>query len=92
MRRPALAFAPLMPLAAQPALADLQVRMPTVEYRELEFEHNGLITFANKDSSLNGAQSYTNAIGYGVLPWWKITAILRWVRVTPRLNQGLNTR
>ena len=30
--------APLMPLAAQAALADLQVRMPTVEYRELEFE------------------------------------------------------
>ena len=46
--------------------------MPTVEYRELEFEHNGLITFDNKNSSLNRAQSYTNSIGYGVLPWWKI--------------------
>jgi hypothetical protein len=72
MGRPALALAALIPLAAQPALADLQVRMPDVEYRELEFEHNGLITFDAKGSPLNRAQSYTNAIGYGVLPWWKI--------------------
>ena len=59
-------------LAARPALADLQVRMPTVEYRELEFEHNGLITFDTKGSPLHNAQSYTNSIGYGVLPWWQI--------------------
>lgn len=59
-------------LALRPAHADLQVRMPTVEYRELEFEHNGLITFDTKGSSLSRAQSYTNAIGYGVLPWWRI--------------------
>ena len=72
MGRPALALAALILLATRPALADLQVRMPTVEYRELEFEHNGLITFDNKNSSLNRAQSYTNSIGYGVLPWWKI--------------------
>jgi hypothetical protein len=58
--------------AARPAVADLQVRMPTVDYRELEFEHNGLVTFDKKGSSLNGEQSYTNAIGYGVLPWWGI--------------------
>ena len=57
---------------ARPASADLHVRMPTVDYRELEFEHNGLFTFDQKDSDLNGQQSYTNAIGYGVLPWWKI--------------------
>jgi len=57
------------PLAAR---AELQVRMPDVEYRELEFEHNGLLTFDNKGSPLNHAQSYTNEIGYGVLPWWQI--------------------
>jgi hypothetical protein len=57
---------------ARPAWADLHVRMPTVDYRELEFEHNGLFTFDQKGSDLNGQQSYTNAIGYGVLPWWKI--------------------
>lgn len=27
------------------AHAELQVRLPTVEYRELEFEHNGFYTF-----------------------------------------------
>jgi hypothetical protein len=75
MLRPVPALAALaVAAAARPALADLQVRMPTVEYRELEFEHNGLITFDTKGSSLNRAQSYTNAIGYGVLPWWKIEA------------------
>jgi hypothetical protein len=53
------------------AWAELHVRMPTVEYRELEFEHNGLYTF-DKKRDLNGQQSYTTAIGYGVLPWWKV--------------------
>jgi len=55
-----------------PAAAELKVRMPTVEYRELEFEHNGLVTFSGRDPGQNRAQSYTNAIGYGVTPWWKI--------------------
>lgn len=59
-------------LPVRPALADLQVRMPEVDYRELEFEHNGLVTFDAKGSPLNHAQSYTNSIGYGVLPWWEI--------------------
>ena len=72
MGRPTLALAALTVLAARPAFADLQVRMPTVDYRELEFEHNGLITFDTKGSPLNRAQSYTNAVGYGVLPWWQI--------------------
>ena len=56
---------------AYSAHAELQVRMPTVDYRELEFEHNGLFTF-DKDRTLGGQQSYTNSIGYGVTPWWKI--------------------
>ncbi len=56
---------------AYSAHAELQVRMPTVEFRELEFEHNGLFTF-DKDRSLGGQQSYTNSIGYGLTPWWKI--------------------
>lgn len=53
------------------ARAELQVRMPVVEFRELEFEHNGFISF-DKDPSLGGQQSYTNSIGYGVTPWWEI--------------------
>jgi hypothetical protein len=72
MLRPGLALAALTMLAGRPALAELQVRMPQVDYRELEFEHNGLVTFDAKGSTLNGAQSYTNSIGYGVLPWWEI--------------------
>jgi len=56
----------------QNARAELQVRMPTVDYRELEFEHNGLLTFGAKGSGFDHAQSYTNSIGYGVLPWWGI--------------------
>ena len=58
--------------APRSAMAELQVRMPIVDYRELEFEHNGLVTFDKKGSELNGEQSYTNAIGFGVLPWWEI--------------------
>jgi hypothetical protein len=72
MRRHGLAVAALALLAARPALADLQVRMPQVDYSELEFEHNGLVTLDTKGSPLNRAQSYTNSIGYGVLPWWAI--------------------
>lgn len=70
--RGSLAVAAFCVVAARPALADLQVRMPQVDYRELEFEHNGLITFDTKGAPLNRAQSYTNSIGYGVLPWWQI--------------------
>ncbi|HET7883292.1 MAG TPA: hypothetical protein VFL55_20570 [Acetobacteraceae bacterium] len=62
----------VLPLLAVPALADLKVRMPDVELGEVEFEHNGLITFDSKGSPLNHQQSYTNSLGYGVLPWWKI--------------------
>ncbi len=72
MLRVALTLTALILLAGRPARADLQVRMPQVDYRELEFEHNGLVTFATRGSPLDRAQSYTNAIGYGVLPWWGI--------------------
>src|SRR5690348_12035911 len=53
------------------ARADLKVRMPTVDFREVELEHNGFYSF-DKDRTLGGQQSYTNSIGYGVTPWWKI--------------------
>jgi hypothetical protein len=57
---------------AQAAKADLEVKMPEVDYRELEFEHNGLVSFGPKGSPLDRAQSYTMELGYGVLPWWEI--------------------
>jgi hypothetical protein len=53
------------------ARADLKVRMPTVDFREVELEHNGFYSF-DKDRTLGGQQSYTNSVGYGVTPWWKI--------------------
>ncbi len=71
-RRLIVAAFPLFPAAALHwAHADLQVRLPTVEYRELEFEHNGFFSF-DKDRSLGGQQSYTNSISYGVTPWWQV--------------------
>jgi high-affinity iron transporter len=54
------------------AAADLKVRVPQVDYLELELEHNGLVTFGRRGSSFDRAQSYTNEIEYGLLPWWKI--------------------
>jgi len=54
------------------AAADLKVRVPQVDYLELELEHNGLVSFGHRGSSFDREQSYTNEIEYGVLPWWKI--------------------
>ena len=63
MLRYVVALAALIPLFTRSAHAELQVRMPQVDYREVEFEHNGLVTFDTKGSALNHAQSYTNSIG-----------------------------
>jgi hypothetical protein len=65
-------------ILAAPARADFQVRSPTVVYRELEFEHNGSITFDRKDSGMNHKQSYTGSVGYGATPWWKIELEGEW--------------
>ena len=71
-RRLIVAASPLfLAVALRPAQAELQVRLPEVEYRELEFEHNGFFSF-DKNPSLGGQQSYTNSIGYGVTPWWEV--------------------
>lgn len=60
----------LAPISA--ARADLYVRWPTVDYREFEFEHNGLVAFGKPGSDFDRAQSYTNAVGMGVLPFWEV--------------------
>jgi hypothetical protein len=57
---------------ASPAYAELKVRSPLVTWREAEFEHNGLLTFDKRKSGLNGNQSYTYELGYGVTPWWQV--------------------
>lgn len=55
-----------------PACAELKVRYPFVTWREFEFEHNGLVTSDKRKSALNGNQSYTYELGYGVTPWWQV--------------------
>ncbi|HTI82754.1 MAG TPA: hypothetical protein VL614_20060 [Acetobacteraceae bacterium] len=71
MWRSAMAWA-VIALVNTPAYADLQVRVPQVDYLELEFEHNGLVTFDSKGSPNHNAQNYTNSVGYGVTPWWGV--------------------
>ncbi len=67
----AAAFVEMLAFAA-PAYAELKVRSPLVTWREAEFEHNGLLTFDKRKSGLNGNQSYTYELGYGVTPWWLV--------------------
>ena len=70
LRAALLGAALLAPLA--PARADLHVRWPVVDYREVEYEQNGLISFGRAGSGFDRAQSYSNAIGVGILPSWEI--------------------
>ena len=77
MTRPAKRAAAVMMavvalLAAPAAKADLQVRYPTVEEGEFEFEHNGLVTIDPRKSGLGGLQSYTASLGYGFTSFWKL--------------------
>ncbi|MGE5539379.1 MAG: hypothetical protein ACM30I_12240 [Gemmatimonas sp.] len=63
---------------ALPARAEFQVRSPTVDYQEIEIEHNGSVTFDRGGSDKNHKQSYTTEIGYGVTPWWKLAVEGEW--------------
>lgn len=54
---------------APPAHADFKVRSPIVDYRELEIEHNGSLTFDKKGSAQDDKGSYTAEIEYGILPF-----------------------
>ena len=58
-------------LAPSAAHADLHVRSPLVTYREVEFEHNGSVTFDRK-SDLNKDQSYTYSVGVGLTTFWQL--------------------
>ena len=53
------------------ARAEFKVLSPIIEYRELEFEHNGDTTFDKANNGKSNNQSYTNEVEYGVTPWWK---------------------
>lgn len=53
------------------ARADFQVRSPLVEEGEIEYEHNGSLSFDKNKSGKNNNQSYTHALGYGITSFWK---------------------
>lgn len=64
--------------SAPPAHADFKVRSPIVDYRELEFEHNGSMTFDKKGSDKDDNGSYTYGVEYGVLPFLSIGLESEW--------------
>ncbi len=66
-----LFLAGALAVSATNAHAEFKLHYPIVDYRELEFEHNGDVTFDKRDSGKNNAQSFTYEIGYGVTPWWE---------------------
>lgn len=57
--------------AFAPAKAEFKVRSPIVDYRELEFEHNGDVTVDRPGSGRNNAQSFTYELEIGALPFWQ---------------------
>jgi hypothetical protein len=55
-----------------PARAEFKIFYPTVDYREIEFEHNGDTTFDRAKSGKSNNQSYTNEVEVGATPFWKL--------------------
>ena len=56
--------------AGSSAYAQLKVRYPIVDYREVEIEPFGDITFDKPKSGLSNNQRYTIEYGFGPLPNW----------------------
>ena len=56
--------------AGSAAQAQLKVRYPIVDYREIEIEHFSDITFDKPKSGLSNNQRYTIEYGFGPLPNW----------------------
>lgn len=56
--------------AGSTAHAQLKVRYPIVDYREVEIEHFSDITFDKPNSGKSNNQRYTNEYGFGPLPGW----------------------
>jgi hypothetical protein len=54
------------------ARAEFKIFYPTVDYREIEFEHNGDTTFDRAKSGKSNNQSYTNEVEVGATPFWKV--------------------
>ncbi len=56
--------------AGSAAQAQLKVRYPIVDYREVEIEHFSDITFDKPNSGKTNNQRFTNEYGFGPLPNW----------------------
>jgi hypothetical protein len=54
------------------AHAEFKLRSPILDYGEIEFEHNGDVTFDKSKSGKNNNQSYTNEIELGLTPFWVV--------------------
>ena len=67
----ALAAAGFVVAGMAPARAEFKVRSPIVDYREIEFEHNGDVTIDRPGSGKNNGQSYTYELEFGALPFWQ---------------------
>jgi hypothetical protein len=72
----AAAFA-LLVLGA-PAHAEFKVRSPITDFREVELETNGDVTFDKAKSGLNNQQSYTHEVGFGPVPGWFVELEGEW--------------
>jgi hypothetical protein len=55
-----------------PARAEFKLFYPIIDYREIEFEHNGDTTFDRRKSGKSNNQSYTNEIEIGATTFWKV--------------------
>jgi hypothetical protein len=59
-------------IGGAPARAEFKVRYPVIDYREVEVEHNGDVTFDKKNSGKNNNQSYPTEVEVGVLPFLSV--------------------
>ena len=57
---------------ASTARAEFKLRYPSVDYREIELEHNGDTTFDKSKSGKNNNQSYTYEVEVGATPYWLV--------------------
>ena len=48
-----------------PVQAEFKLRYPIVEFRELEIEHNGSVTFDKRNSGKNNSQSFPTEVEFG---------------------------
>ena len=74
----ALAATAAVVVTAPTAQAEFKLRYPIVDFREVEFEHNGDVTFDKANSGKSNSQSYTNEVGIGPVPNWFVELEGEW--------------